>query len=132
MSNLADPSRTNDTMTNFGMLENVATTWMLVNGSAKLDSAELDQNILAPFDKHAPPGGPPDMTHQFNVNQTEIVTWVINGHPYSEPQRPLVYGNSSDGWGAATTLRMLENSTIDLIMRVANDSMDKVCRNRFL
>ncbi len=109
-----------------GTADDSALTWMLVNGSAKLNASELDDQMLAPFNRNAPPSGPSDVTQLFAINQTDIVTWVINGQPFSEPQRPIIYGNASDGWGAATTLHMPGNSTIDLIMHVANDSMDTV------
>lgn len=107
-------------------MDDSALTWMLVNGSAKLNASELDDQMLAPFDGNAPPSGPSDVTELFAINQTDIVTWVVNGQPFSEPQSPIIYGNASDGWNAATTLHMPGNSTIDLIMHVANDSMDTV------
>lgn len=103
-------------------------TWMLVNGSAKLNTSELDYRMLAPFDSNAPASGPPGVTQVFAINQTDIVTWVINDQPFSEPTRPIIYGNASDSWKAATTLHMPANSTVDLIMHVANDSMDTVSR----
>ena len=40
----------------------------------------------------------------------------------------MIYGNISDGWTASTTMFMPFNTTIDLIMKVAPDSMDTVCR----
>ncbi|KAK5078743.1 hypothetical protein LTR51_000934 [Lithohypha guttulata] len=117
--------QTNGTsMTNMDIMDDSTLTWMLVNGSAKLTAPELDDQMLAPFDGNAPPSGPSDTTELFAINQTDIVTWVVNGQPFSEPQSPIIYGNVSDGWNAATTLHMPGNSTIDLIMYVANDSMD--------
>lgn len=113
-------------MTNMDTVDDSTLTWMLVNGSAKLSASELDDQMLAPFDGNAPPSGPSDVTQLFAINQTDIVTWVVNGQPFSEPQNPIIYGNASDGWNAATTLHMPGNSTIDLIMHVANDSMDTV------
>merc|ERR1712000_188033 len=110
--------------TSMDTMDDSALTWMLVNGSAKLNASELDDQMLAPFDGNAPPSGPSDVTELFAINQTDIVTWVVNGQPFSEPQSPIIYGNASDGWNAATTLHMPGNSTIDLIMHVANDSMD--------
>lgn len=119
--------QTNGTsMTNMDTVDDSTLTWMLVNGSAKLNASELDDQMLAPFDGNAPPSGPSDVTELFAINQTDIVTWVVNGQPFSEPQTPMIYGNASDGWNAATTLHMPGNSTIDLIMHVANDSMDTV------
>ena len=113
-------------MTNMGTVDDAALTWMLVNGSAKLNASELDDQSLAPYDGNVPPSGPSGVTHIFAINQTDIVTWAINGQPFSEPQRPIMYGNASDGWNAATTLHLPGNSTIDLIMYIANDSMDTV------
>ena len=63
----------------------------------------------------------------FTISQTGIVTWVVNQDPYAEAHVPLIYGNVSDGWKASTTLHMPSNSTIDIIMNVAHDSMDTVC-----
>merc|ERR1712000_30665 len=60
--------------------------------------------------------------------RTELQTWtecrVISDQPYSEPRRPIIYGNASDAWESATTLHLPGNSTVDLVMHVANDSMD--------
>ncbi|KAL2391842.1 hypothetical protein ABEF93_000073 [Exophiala dermatitidis] len=109
---------------NMGPVDDTALTWMLVNGSAKLNASELNSQMLAPYDGNVPPSGPSDVTKLFAINQTDIVTWAINGQPFLEPQRPIVYGNVSDGWNAVTTLHMPGNSTVDLIMYVANDSMD--------
>ncbi len=99
---------------------------MLVNGSAKPDVSELDERQLAPFEQNMPPSAPADMTRIFTINQTDVVAWVVDGYPYSEPETPIIYGNASDGWAANTTLHMPYNSTIDIIMRIANDSMDTV------
>lgn len=73
-----------------------------------------------------PPTTPATVTQLFTINQTDIVTWVVDGYPYSEPKTPIIYGNVSDAWNANTTLKMPFNSTIDLILRIANDSMDTV------
>lgn len=107
-------------------VDDVAQTYMLVNGSAKLNAVELDDKRLAPFDKVSPPRGAANVTHLFAINQTGIVNWVVNGREYSESKRPIVYGNESDGWSAATTLHVPGNSTIDILMYVAEDSMDTV------
>lgn len=107
-------------------MDDPALPWALVNGSAKLTAAELDEQTLAPFDSSGPPSGPSAVTKLFAINQTDVVTWVIDGQPFSEPSRPIIYGNTSDGWEAATSLHLPGNSTIDLIMHVANDSMDTV------
>lgn len=50
----------------------------------------------------------------------------MNGTPYQMPQVPLLYSNTSDGWNASTTLHVPLNSTVDMILQVANDSMDAV------
>jgi len=109
---------------NLATMDDPALPWALVNGSTKVNAAELDEQMLAPFDSSGPPSGPSDVTKLFAINQTDIVTWVIDGQPFSEPSRPIIYGNASDGWGAATSLHLPGNSIIDLIMHIANDSMD--------
>jgi len=57
------------------------------------------------------------------------VTWVVNKDPYAEAEIPLIYGNASDRWDASTTLHMPSNSSIDIVMNIANDSMDTVRDN---
>lgn len=99
---------------------------MLQNGSAKPDVPELDAQQLAPFEVTMPPSGPAHATRFFAISQTDVVTWVVDGYPYSEPKAPIIYGNKSDGWAANTTLHMPYNSTIDIIMSIANGSMDAV------
>jgi len=118
----------NGTMTTseMAMVQDPQLTWMLVNGSAKLNAPELDDQKLAPFEGVPPPNGPSNVTQLFAINQSGIVTWAINDHPYSEPTRPVIFGNASDGWKSATTLHMPGNATIDLVMHVANDSMDSM------
>lgn len=101
-------------------------TWMLVNGSAKNASFVLDERRLAPFEQPMPRSGAADRTTIFTINQTDIVTWVVSESPYSESKTPIIYGNKSDGWAAQTTLHMPFNSTIDIVMKIANDSMDTV------
>lgn len=100
------------------------TVHMLVNGSAKEIASTLHAQSLAPFERLPPPAGGAVETKNFNISQTDIVVWVVNGHPYSEPKIPIIYGSVSDGWNANTTLHMPFNSTIDIIMRIANNSMD--------
>jgi|FreactcultuFSWF8_1027224.scaffolds.fasta_scaffold00425_17 hypothetical protein len=102
------------------------TVHMLVNGSAKGAASSLVAESLAPFERTPPPAGRAVETKHFNISQTDIVVWVVNGYPYSEPKTPIIYGNVSDGWNANTTLHMPFNSTVDIIMRIANDSMDNV------
>ncbi|KAF2178466.1 multicopper oxidase [Zopfia rhizophila CBS 207.26] len=101
-----------------------ASVWMLTNGSAKLNSSTLSERSLSPFEGNMPPTTPATVTRHFTINQTDVVTWVVDGYPYSEPKTPIIYGNVSDAWDANTTLKMPLNSTIDLILRIANDSMD--------
>ena len=100
--------------------------WMLTNGSAKSSSFTLDTKLLAPLDGNIPPSEAADVTRSFAINQTDVITWVVDGYAYSESEKPIIYGNVSDGWDANTTLRMPFNATIDIIMRIANDSMDTV------
>ncbi|KAJ9634649.1 hypothetical protein H2199_008934 [Coniosporium tulheliwenetii] len=91
---------TNDT--NLGNVRfDEASTWMLANGSAKLNASELDVTLLA---AHRDMGG----------------GWLS----YLEPERPILYGNASDGWNANTTYHLPSNSTVDIIMNIANDSLD--------
>lgn len=105
---------------------NASSVWTLVNGSAKGDATQLDPAMLAPFDGNRPPSKKPDLTKGFQISQTGIVEWVVDRYPYSEAKVPIVFGNSSDGWMAGSTLHMPFNSTIDIIMTIANDSMDVV------
>lgn len=101
-----------------------ASVWMLTNGSAKSSSFTLDTQLLAPLDGNTPPSDAADVTRSFAINQTDVTTWVVDGYAYSESEKPIIYGNVSDGWDANTTLHMPFNATIDIIMRIANDSMD--------
>ena len=103
-----------------------SSVWMLTNGSAKLNSSILDESSLSPFKDNMTPTTPATLTRHFAINQTDVVTWVVDGYPYSEPKTPIIYGNVSDAWNANTTLKMPLNSTIDLILRIANNSMDTV------
>jgi L-ascorbate oxidase len=105
-----------------------ASVWMLRNGSATQNSAVLDAQILSPFEGNSPVSGPADVTHSLTINQTDVVTWAMDGATYQEADIPIVYGNVSDGWQANTTIHMPSNSTIDIIMSIANDSMDLVSR----
>ncbi|KFY03310.1 hypothetical protein V490_00216 [Pseudogymnoascus sp. VKM F-3557] len=103
---------------------NASSVWTLVNGSAKGDATQLDPATLAPFDGNRPPSKKADLTKRLQISQTGIVEWVVDKYPYSEAKVPIVFGNSSDGWMAGSTLHMPYNSTIDIIMTIANDSMD--------
>lgn len=100
--------------------------WTLKNGSAIPGASTLDPLSLQPFDDNRPPIGKADVTKVFSISQTGIMTWVVDGDPYTEPSTPILYGNSSDGWNANTTLHLPFNSTIDIIMIIANNSMDMV------
>lgn len=100
--------------------------WMLKNGSATINASTLDTTLLQPFETNSPPAGMAAITKFLSISQTGILTWVMDHDAYTEPSTPILYGNSSDGWNANTTLHLPFNSTIDLIMAVANDSMDTV------
>lgn len=100
---------------------------MFTNGSAKHRNTELVESKLSPFEGNKPPPKAADVTRLFEINQTDIVTWVVDRYPYSEPKIPIIYGNVSDAWQANTTLHMPSNSTVDIVMSVANGSMDAVC-----
>lgn len=106
--------------------DDLASVYILKNGSAIMNASTLDTTLLQPFKSNSPPSGMADITKAFNISQTGIVTWVMNRSPYSEASTPVLYGNSSDGWNANTTLHLPSNSTVDIIMAVAEDSMDKV------
>lgn len=108
--------------------ENTIDAHILVNGSAKPTASTLRPQNLGPFDVIAPPRHNNVATRVLDINQTGIVSWVVDRYSYSEPKVPVIYGNISDGWNASTTLFMPFNTTIDLIMKVAPDSMDTVCR----
>ena len=102
-------------------------TWMLLNGSAKAQVSVLKEEKLAPLIPNMPPTAPADLTKVFTINQTDPVVWVVDKAPYSEAKTPVLYGNRSDGWTTSTTLHVPYNSTIDIIMQIADESMDKVC-----
>ncbi len=108
------------------MMSRMVSPWMLVNGSATSGTVELDDQTLAPFMGNTAPSGAANVTRHFAINQTDIVTWVANREPFVEPARPIIYGSVSDGWNATTTLLTPANATVDIIMKVANDSMDTV------
>lgn len=109
------------------MMDDPTMVWMLTNGSAKADAPLLDPQRLIPFETYSPSSRAADQTHVFSIKQTEVTTWVINMTPYQEPKVPIIYGTKSDGWKANTTIHVPSNSVIDIIMKVANDSMDTVC-----
>ncbi|KAJ0414301.1 hypothetical protein BJY00DRAFT_321107 [Aspergillus carlsbadensis] len=98
--------------------------WILTNGSATQGANKLVESCLAPFEGNRPPTTPSDTTRIVNINQTDIVTWVVDRYPYDEPSVPIIYGNMSDGRYSNTTLHLPANSTVDIVMNVANDSLD--------
>lgn len=98
--------------------------YMLVNGSARPMASSLRPQNLAPFDALAPPVHNSVTTKVLNINQTGIVSWVVDKYSYSEAKVPVIYGDSSNGWRADTTVFMPFNTTVDLIMKVSPDSMD--------
>ena len=100
---------------------------MFINGSAKAGASLLDPSKIAPFESNnSPPPGPADKTLAFTINQTDIVTWVINRAPFKEPEIPIIYGDVSSGWKSDTTIHLPLNSTIDIILNISNQSMDTV------
>ena len=101
-------------------------TWMLLNGSAKAQASVLKEEQLTPLVPNMPPTAPADLTKVVTINQTDPVVWVVDKAPYSEAKTPVLYGARSDGWTANTTLHMPYNSTIDIIMQIADLSMDTV------
>ena len=103
-----------------------ARQWTLTNGSAFPGSSVLDPNALLPSPATPPPWGKADIVKYFTINQTGITTWVIDRAPYEEAKVPILEGEKSDGWGAATTVHLEGNKTVDLVMKIAEDSMDVV------
>ena len=118
-----DPTASNTSMSS---AKDVGSVWMLTNGSARGDVATLNPSLLSPFDGNKPPTNAADLTKSFTINQTGITEWVMNGYPFVEPKTPILFGNVSDGWQANTTIHMPFNSTVDIVMTIANDSMDTV------
>ncbi|MCJ1246618.1 hypothetical protein MMC30_003827 [Trapelia coarctata] len=108
------------------VVQEASQTWMLVNGSAKQDVSTIDPASLSPFTSDPPPSGAAAVAKMFSISQTGITTWVLDQSPYAEASRPILYGNASDGWNANTTIHLPYNATVDLIMMVANDSMDQM------
>lgn len=108
------------------VLQDASQTWMLVNGSAKPNIQTLDPASLSPFTSDPPSSGAAAVTKMFSISQTGITTWVLDQNPYSESSRPVIYGNSSDGWNVNTIIHLPYNATVDLIMIVAHHSMDQV------
>ncbi|KAF5712261.1 Cupredoxin [Fusarium mundagurra] len=114
-----------DSSSKTDVMEDPAMSWMYINGSAKADAALLAPSALSPFGGHnSPPSGRPDKTLSFVVNQTDIVTWVIDRAPFSEPDVPIIYGQNSSGWNSNTTIHLPINSTIDIILSISNQSLD--------
>lgn len=102
-------------------------TWTYINGSAKAGASVLDTQALAPFEaNNSPPPGPAAKTMSFQINQTEVTTWVIDREPFEEPNVPILYGETSAGWNSTTTTHLPFNSTIDIVFNIANDSIDTV------
>merc|ERR1712093_269443 len=110
--------------TSMNVANDPASVWMLTNGSAKGDVATLNPSLLSPFDGNKPPTNAANLTKSFAISQTGVTEWIIDGYPFAEPKTPILLGNVSDGWQANTTVYMPFNSTIDIIMTIAKDSMD--------
>jgi len=124
MGTMESPSRSKNNHTMSILGEDTIDAHILVNGSAKPTASTLRPQNLGPFDVIAPPRHNNVATRVLDINQTGIVSWVVDRYSYSEPKVPVIYGNISDGWTASTTMFMPFNTTIDLIMKVAPDSMD--------
>ena len=107
-------------------MDDPAMVWMLTNGSAKQGMTELSPLELSPYVGNRPPPGTAYQTHSFTINQIDVVTWVVNRAPFVEPKIPIIEGSASEGWKADTTIHIPFNITIDIIMGIANNSMDKV------
>lgn len=76
-----------------------------------------------------PPPGQADNTMSLMISQTDVVTWVTDGAPFTEPIVPLIYGGISTGWNSNTTKHLPFHSTVDIIMNISNDSMDTVSQD---
>lgn len=111
---------------NMNVMVDPSTVWILTNGSAENEASVLKPELLSPYVSNSPPMGSADQTHSFTISEMGLTTWTMNGAPYSEAKIPILQGNSSDGWMANTTIHMPYNSTIDIILRIANSSMDTV------
>ncbi len=111
------------------MMDDASMVWMLKNGSAKAGAQLLDHQRLVPFVSIIPPSKPADQTHVFTISQSDVTTWMVNKAPFIEPKVPIVYGDQSDGWNATTTYHMPSNAVIDIVMKIANESMDTVCHH---
>lgn len=109
------------------MIDDASRVWMLKNGSAKAGAHLLDPQRLFPFQPIAFPSRAANQTHVFNINQSDVTTWMVNKAPFIEPKVPIIYGNVSGGWNSNTTYHMPSNSVIDMILKIANESMDTVC-----
>lgn len=102
---------------------------MLLNGSAANSATMLDPSIVIPWE---PPEIPPaaakhtKINQKYVVSQTAVDTWVVDNLPFQSPDVPLIEGNKSDGWRAATTKHFPGNTTIDIILQIANDSLDQM------
>ncbi|KID64078.1 Cupredoxin, partial [Metarhizium hybridum] len=105
-------------------MDDPSIVWMLKNGSAKSEASLLNPWKLAPFESNSPPSKAADRTQLFAINQTGVTAWVMNKAPFTEPRVPILYGAQSEGWLANTTIRMPSNSVIDIVMNVANESLD--------
>lgn len=60
-----------------------------------------------------PPPGQADNTMSLMISQTDVVTWVTDGAPFTEPIVPLIYGEISTGWNSNTTKHLPFHSTVD-------------------
>ena|SRR5579862_3780420 len=98
-------------------------TYMYLNGSAISGAINLNSSSLAPFATNAPPSTA-DVTYNFVINQTDTTIWQINAQPFVDPIVPILFGNASEGWTANTTYFVPDNAVVDLVLSIANDSLD--------
>lgn len=111
-------------------MDDPSLVWMLTNGSATSEHSLLNSRKLAPFESNSPPSKPADKTQFFAINQTGVTAWEMNKAPFKEPKMPILYGAKSEGWLANTTIRMPADSVIDIVMNVADNSLDTVSTSR--
>ena len=108
------------------MNQESSSTYLLLNGTAIGKATVLDEKALAPFDGNGPSTEAADVTKSILISETDVVVWVVDHYPFVEPKVPIIYGDTSDGWQANTTYHMPFNSTVDIIMSIAKNSMDQV------
>jgi FtsP/CotA-like multicopper oxidase with cupredoxin domain len=96
---------------------------MYLNGSAMGSATNLSESALSPVPANPPPANA-TVTFNFVINQTEPTVWQINAQPFVDPIVPILFGNSSEGWTANTTYFVPDTAVVDLVLSIANDSLD--------